>query len=236
MLIGTEATALLQKSAVVIFGLGGVGSYAAEATARAGVGKICLVDGDVVAESNLNRQLGCSVVHGRQEQGAGHERTHCGISKEIRTETMEFFYTEETADRIDLAEFDYIIDAIDMVSAKLLLIEQANRQNVPIISAMGTGNKLDPTAFMTADIYETSVCPLCRVMRRELRKRGIERLKVVYSQEEPISPREEGEAADGRRQTPGSVSFVPPVAGMILAGEVIKALGQTAPAGQLRNI
>lgn len=228
MLIGTEATALLQKSAVVIFGLGGVGSYAAEATARAGVGKICLVDGDVVAESNLNRQLvALSSTVGKSKARVMSERI-ADISKEIRTETMEFFYTEETADRIDLAEFDYIIDAIDMVSAKLLLIEQANRQNVPIISAMGTGNKLDPTAFMTADIYETSVCPLCRVMRRELRKRGIERLKVVYSKEEPISPREEGEAADGRRQTPGSVSFVPPVAGMILAGEVIKALGQTA--------
>ena len=141
MLIGTEATVLLQKSAVVIFGLGGVGSYAAEATARAGVGRICLVDGDVVAKSNLNRQLvALSSTVGKSKARVMSERI-ADISKEIRTETMEFFYTEETADRIDLAEFDYIIDAIDMVSAKLLLIERANRQGVPIISAMGTGKQ-----------------------------------------------------------------------------------------------
>lgn len=216
----------LKAARVALFGVGGVGSYAAEALARSGIGALLLVDADEVSLSNINRQL--VALHST----VGMKKTQVmldrilDINPEICVEQAQLFYTAENADEIDIAQFDYIIDAIDTVSSKLTLIERAYRANIPIISSMGAGNKLDPTKFQVSDIYKTSVCPLARVMRHELKKRGIERLKVVYSTEEPIKPSET--ETDKGRHIPGSVSFVPSVAGLIIAGEVIKhiALGE----------
>ncbi len=209
MLLGQEALERLQKARVAVFGLGGVGGHAAEALVRCGVGAVELIDGYV-----YSRQLFATTdTLGMSKAQAAGERLRA-INPGAEIGEHPFFYTPDTADQLDFTEFDYILDCIDMVTGKLAIIERACREGVPIISAMGAGNKLDPTAFRTADIYETSVCPLARVMRRELRKRGIERLRVVYSQEEPRSTPE----------TPGSVSFVPPVVGLIMAGEAVKEL------------
>ena len=222
LIIGEAATEKLKSSAVAIFGIGGVGSFAAEAIARGGIGRICLIDNDTVAKSNINRQLiALNSTIGRRKAEVMAERIR-DIAPDANVVSKCIFYGEATKDEIDLGIFDYVIDAIDTVSAKLLLIEEAQKAGTPIICAMGAGNKLDPTRFEVADIYDTSVCPLCRVMRKELRQRGIDRLKVVYSKEEPREHLMETENAPGKRQTPGSVSFVPPVMGMIIAGEVIK--------------
>lgn len=221
LLLGREALLKLKKSKVIVFGVGGVGSFVCEALARSGVGTIAMVDSDKVCESNINRQIiALSSTIGTAKVKVMAERI-LDINPQCNVVTYECFYTKDK--EIDVAGFDYIVDAVDTVTSKLVLIEEADRLEIPIISSMGTGNKLDPTRFEIADISKTSVCPLARVMRRELKIRGITHLKVLYSKEEPIKPAE-SLADASRRQIPGSVSFVPPVAGMIIAGEVIKDL------------
>ena len=226
LILGQQAIGQLQASRVALFGLGGVGGYALEALARAGVGELHLIDNDCFGLSNLNRQLlATHSTVGRPKVDVARERV-ADINPQAKVFTYPLFFTPETADSLDFHNFDYVIDAIDTVSGKLCLIQKATEAGVPVISCMGTGNKLDPTAFQVSDLSKTAMCPLARVMRRELGKRGIKHMKVVYSQEEPLSPVgwEEEAAAIGKRQIPGSVSFVPGAAGLILAGEVIKDL------------
>ena len=226
LLLGEEALSRLEGARVAVFGLGGVGGYTVEALARAGIGKLDLIDSDTVSLSNRNRQiLATRSTLGLPKTEAAKQRV-LDINEEAQVTTWELFYNADTADMIDLGMYDYIVDAIDTVTAKLLLIQRAHEAGTPIISCMGTGNKLDPTAFQVTDISKTSMCPLARVMRKELGKRGIKHLKVVYSQEEAMTPHgaEEEMAALGKRQIPGSVSFVPGAAGLILAGEVIRDL------------
>ena len=226
LLLGEEALSRLERARVAVFGLGGVGGYTVEALARAGIGRLDLIDSDTVSVSNRNRQiLATRSTLGLPKTEAARRRV-LDINEEAQVTTWELFYNADTADRIDLSKYDYIVDAIDTVTAKLLLIQRAYDAGTPVISCMGTGNKLDPTAFQVADISKTAMCPLARVMRKELGKRGIKHLKVVYSQEEAMTPHgaEEEMAALGKRQIPGSVSFVPGAAGLILAGEVIRDL------------
>ncbi len=215
MLIGEDGVNRLRQSSVIIFGVGGVGSYVTEGLARAGIGSITVVDKDYIDITNINRQI--PALHstvGRPKAEVIAERIR-DINPECMVVAEECFFLPDTADRFDFSEYDHVIDAIDNVTGKIALAEKAFREGTPIISSMGTGNKLDPTAFRVADIEKTRVCPLARVMRHELRKRGVHGLKVVYSEEEPVKT--------GSR-TPGSVSFVPSVAGLIIAGEVIKSL------------
>lgn len=234
MLLGAEGMERLAASRVAVFGIGGVGGHCAEALARSGVGAIDLYDDDRVCLSNLNRQaVALHSTLGRYKVDVMRERV-LDINPAARVRAERLFYGPETADGVNLAACDYVVDAIDTVTAKLELICRCAACGTPVISSMGAANKLDPTAFEAADIYATSGCPLARVMRRELRKRGIASLRVVYSREEARAPladaaRPEPDAAHPKRQTPGSVAFVPPVAGLILAGEVIRALagGQT---------
>ncbi len=237
LLLGKAAMEQLYQAHVAVFGIGGVGAFAAEALARSGVGAISLFDDDCVCLTNINRQLiATRSTIGKKKVEVMRERI-LDINPKCKVEANECFYGPETADAYDLSRYTYMIDAIDTVSSKLLLIERAYASNVPIISCMGAGNKLDPTRFEVADIYKTSVCPLARVMRRELRARKIPTLKVVYSREEVLTPiEEEGNSCKShcvcppdtkrkctiRRQVPGSVAFVPSVAGLILAGEVVK--------------
>ena len=214
-LIGSEAIEKLKKARVAVFGIGGVGSYVVEALARSGVGSLDLIDNDNVAESNLNRQL--VALHstlGKPKVLVAKERV-IDINPNIQVNVHQCFYLPEESDKFPFEEYDYIVDAIDTVKAKISLVEEANKANTPIICSMGTGNKLDPSRFEISDISKTSVCPLAKVMRVELRKRGINHLKVLYSKEEPVNV--------GSR-TPASISFVPSVAGLIIAGEVIKDL------------
>jgi len=231
MLLGKQAMETLAAARVAVFGIGGVGGFAAEALARAGVGAIDLFDDDKVCRTNINRQL--IALHstiGRKKVEVMRERI-LDINPNCEVTAHECFYGADNADACDLSKYDYVVDAIDTVSSKLVLIERAYAAGTPLISCMGAGNKLDPTRLEVSDIYKTSVCPLARVMRKELKARGIPALKVVYSREEAITPAEE-EEADGsaaapihkKRRTPGSVSFVPPVAGFILAGEVVRDL------------
>ena len=230
LLLGAEAMEKLQNSRVAVFGVGGVGGFAVEALARSGVGALDLIDDDTVSESNINRQI--IALHstvGRAKVEVAAERVR-DINPHCSVRTFKTFFMPETADQFDFSQYDYVIDAIDTVSGKIALVMQAKAAGVPIISSMGAGNKLDPTAFCVADIYKTSVCPLARVMRRELKKRGVERLKVVYSEEEALTPLDDEIAEHSihqKRQTPGSVAFVPSVAGLILAGEVVKDLTTT---------
>ena len=224
MLLGEDAVERLAGARVAVFGLGGVGGYVVEALCRAGVGALDLIDKDEISLSNLNRQL--LATHdtvGMPKTQAARQRI-AQINPACVVREFAMFYLPETADALDFRDYDYIVDAVDTVAAKLALVQRAAECGTPIISCMGTGNKLDPTAFQVADISKTSMCPLARVMRRELGRRGIRHLKVVYSQEEAIKPTgwEEEAAALGKRQIPGSVSFVPGAAGLILAGEVIK--------------
>ena len=220
-LLGSAAVEQLERSTVAVFGVGGVGSYACEALARAGVGHFLLIDNDVVSKTNINRQL--VALHstiGMQKVEVMRARI-LDINPEADVAVYPMFYTAETAGEIALDGVDYIVDAIDTVSAKLALVERAVRQNTPIISAMGAGNKLDPLGFVVSDISRTEGCPLARVMRRELRARGITHLKVVWSREEPKVPIDDGETPpEGRRQVPGSLPFVPSVAGLVIASEV----------------
>ena len=226
MLLGRDAIIKLQNARVAVFGLGGVGGYAVEALARSGVGSLDLIDSDIVSISNLNRQiLAAHSTVGMLKVDAARQRV-LDINPDCVVRAYPIFYTPETADSFDFTRYDYIVDAIDTVTGKLALVERAVAVNKPIICCMGTGNKLDASAFQVADISKTTMCPLARVMRKELSKRGIRHLKVVYSQEEAITPTgwEEEAAALGKRQIPGSVAFVPGAAGLLLAGEVVRDL------------
>jgi tRNA A37 threonylcarbamoyladenosine dehydratase len=224
MLLGSEAVARLRNARVAVFGIGGVGGYTVEALARSGVGQLDLVDNDSVSVSNINRQiLATHSTVGLPKVEAARKRI-LDINPECIVRTYQMFYLPETADQFDFTQYDYIVDAIDTVTGKLQLVQRAVEAGTPIICCMGTGNKLDASAFEVADISKTTMCPLARIMRKELSKRGIKHLKVVYSREEALTPTgwEEEAAALGKRQIPGSVAFVPGVAGLILAGEVIK--------------
>ena len=226
MLLGSEAIRRLQKARVAVFGLGGVGGYAVEALARSGVGSLDLIDSDTVSVSNLNRQLlATHSTVGMLKVDAARNRV-LDINPDCIVRTYPVFYTPDTAGQFDFTQYDYIVDAIDTVTGKLALVERAKAADTPIICSMGTGNKLDASAFRVADISKTAMCPLARVMRKELSKRGIRHLKVVYSQEEALPPTgwEEEAAALGKRQIPGSVAFVPGAAGLLLAGEVVRDL------------
>lgn len=234
MLLGEHALDVLAHARVAVFGIGGVGGMAAEALARSGIGAIDLVDSDTVDTTNLNRQIVATTdVIGQPKvqvmaERIAHINPHCTVTPHV------CFYLPETADQFDFSEYDYVVDAVDTVTAKLQLIEAALEAGTPIVSSMGTGNKLDPTAFRVADIYDTRVCPLAKIMRKECRKRGIDHLKVVYSEEEPLQPNDATAGAQlepsPRRSTPGSVAFVPPAAGLALASVVVRDLIEHATA------
>lgn len=244
LLLGSDGIEKLQGSKVAVFGVGGVGSYTAEALARSGVGSFVLVDDDKICLTNINRQLHAAhSTIGKYKVDVMAERL-LDINPKAQIEKKQTFYTPENGAELIPEDCDYIIDAIDTVTAKLDLIVRAQKMGIPVISCMGAGNKLDPTRLEVADIYETSVCPLAKVIRKELRQRGVESLKVVYSKELPLKPMEtEGTSCKYhcvcppgtvrkctiRRAVPGSVSFVPPVAGLIIAGEVIKDLAGIRP-------
>lgn len=226
-ILGEEGFSRLTAAAIAVFGLGGVGSHCAEALARSGVGTLFLIDSDVVAPSNINRQsIALISTIGRKKTDVLKEKI-ADINPDCRVFTCDSFVLPENTEEI-FASFpcrpDYIIDAIDTVSAKLSLVTYARRNSIPILCSMGTGNKLHPELFRIADIYSTSVCPLCRVMRRELKKRDIPALKVLYSEEVPLTPQSEGEQKSSGRPAPASIAFVPPVAGLLIAGEVIREL------------
>jgi len=239
LLIGKEGVNKLKNSKVAIFGIGGVGTYAIEGLVRAGVGKFVLIDDDCICLTNINRQIhAIRKTIGMTKVEVMRDRI-IDINPKSEVKTIRKFYLPECADEFMFDDYDYIIDAIDTVTAKISLVLQAKDKNTPIISAMGAGNKMDPTRFEVSDIYKTSVCPLAKVMRKELRVLGIESLKVVYSKELPIKPRENDENScsqncicpegtvrkcSDKRMVPGSISFVPSVAGLIIAGEVIKDL------------
>ena len=226
-MVGCDAVETLRNSHVAVFGIGGVGSFTAEALARAGIGELTLVDADVVAVSNINRQLvALTSTVGKAKVEVMRDRI-LDINPQARVHCKRLFFGSESSAIFDFAAFDYVVDAVDSVSAKLELITVCKAATVPVISCMGAGNKLDPTRFEVADIARTSVCPLAKVVRRELQKRGVEDVKVVYSKEPPLPVCAEAAEADGggRKVAPGSISFVPSVAGLILAGEVIKNIG-----------
>lgn len=241
LLFGKEAMDKLKGSRVAVFGIGGVGGYAVEALARSGVGTLDLIDDDKICITNLNRQIFTTrSTVGKYKVDVAETRVH-DICPNIKVNTYKCFYMPDTADAFDFSEYDYIIDAIDTVTGKLEIIKRAKALDIPVISSMGAGNKLDPTAFRVADIYQTKVCPLAKVMRYELRKLGIKNLKVVYSEEKPIRPIEDMEIScqnhcvcppgtvrkcTVRRDIPGSNAFVPSVVGLIIAGEVIKDLAK----------
>lgn len=234
LVFGKEAMDRLKGSRVAVFGVGGVGGYTVEALARSGVGAIDIIDNDKVCLTNINRQIiATGKTVGKYKVDVAKERIE-EINPDCKVTAFRTFYMPETADRFDLTQYDYVVDAIDTVTGKIALIENAKKAGTPIISSMGAGNKVDPTAFEVADIYKTSVCPLARVMRYELKRRGIKKRKVVYSKEKPIPPivdedpngengcLSKADKVPGKRQVPGSTAFVPSVAGLIIAGEVIK--------------
>ncbi|SFG33882.1 tRNA threonylcarbamoyladenosine dehydratase [Oribacterium sp. WCC10] len=237
LLLGVEAMEILQHSRVIVFGVGGVGGYVAEVLARSGVGSIDLVDNDTVSVTNINRQLiATTKTVGKYKVDVMADRIH-EINPECNVSVHKTFYLPENSDSFDFKQYDYVVDAIDTITAKIQLIVACNEAGTPVMSSMGAGNKLDPTKFQVADIYRTSVDPLARVMRRELKKRNIKHLKVVYSTEESTRPIQEPQEAkildeikivekktDRRKDVPGSVAFVPSVAGIIIGGEVIKDL------------
>ncbi len=223
MLIGKDALEKLKNSRVAVFGVGGVGGYVVEALARSGVGNIDLIDCDTVSESNVNRQIiATHKTIGKQKTDVAKQRI-LEINPLAKVNIFNIFILPENINEFDFSCYDYIVDAIDTVSGKIAIIEQCNTLNIPVISSMGTGNKLDPTKFEITDIYKTSVCPLARVMRTEMKKRGIKKLKVLYSKEQPIKP-ENPQTNENGKAIPGSISFVPSVAGLIIGGEVIKDL------------
>ena len=223
LLIGKEAVEKLNKSKVAIFGIGGVGSFVVEGLARAGVGKFILIDHDIVSETNLNRQLiATTKTIGMLKVEVAKTRI-LEINPNAKVEIIKEFFMPDSKEFFNNS-IDYIVDAIDTVTAKIELIQRANKLNIPIISCMGTGNKLNPNQFEITDIYKTSVCPLAKVMRKELKQRGIEKLKVLYSKEEPIKLKNLEINEENKKQVPGSISFVPSVAGLLISGEVIKDL------------
>ena len=220
LLLGKASVERLARKRVAVFGVGGVGGFVCEGLVRAGIGAIDIVDKDIVAISNINRQL--IALHstvGKNKVDVLEERLK-DINKNLIIKKYKCFFLPETSETFDFREYDYVVDAIVTVTGKIELILKAKEAGVPIISAMGAGNKLEPAGFQVSDIYKTSVCPLARVMRRELKKRGVDKLKVVYSKEEPIKP----QFGEGEEVVPGSISFVPPVVGLIIAGEVVKDL------------
>lgn len=222
MLIGKDSVATLNNSRVAVFGAGGVGGYVIEALARSGVGAIDIIDNDIVSESNINRQIiALRSTIGSLKTEIARKRV-LDINPDCKVTLFETFVLPENIDSFDFSCYDYIVDAIDTVSGKLAIIEKAYKEGIPVISSMGTGNKLDPTKFAITDINKTSVCPLARVMRYELKKRGVKKLKVLFSTEEPIKPNAEKD--ERGKIPPGSISFVPSVAGLIIGGEVIKDL------------
>lgn len=239
LLIGDEAMQKLNASRVAVFGVGGVGGYTVEALVRSGIGAIDIIDDDKVCLTNINRQIIATTdTIGKYKVDVAEERIK-SINPDCKVYKHQTFYSNETANEFDFSKYDYVVDAIDTVTGKIELVMQADKAKTPIICSMGAGNKLDPTAFEVADIYKTSVCPLARVMRHELKKRGIKKLKVVYSKEKPITPVDDmaiscktncicppgtERKCTQRRQVPGSTAFVPSVAGLIIAGEVIKDL------------
>lgn len=226
LLIGAEALERIRKATVMVFGVGGVGSHCIEALARSGVGKLILIDNDTVSLTNINRQsIALHSTVGRYKTEVMKKKI-ADICPEIQVETYEMFVLPENLESLFVEKPDYIVDAIDTVTAKIAIVQLAQRMDIPIISSMGTGNKLHPELFEIADLSKTSVCPLCKVMRKELKARGIYHLKVLYSKEQPIdvSARDSGEEKGQRRSLPGSISFVPPTAGLLIAGEVIREL------------
>lgn len=239
LLVGKEAMDRLANARVAIFGIGGVGGYVVEALARSGVGTLDLIDDDKICLTNLNRQIiATRSTIGKYKVDVAKARV-LDINPKAVVNTYQTFYVPETAEQFDFSQYDYVVDAIDTVTGKINLVMQAEQTHTPIISSMGAGNKMEPTAFRVADIYKTSVCPLAKVMRRELKKRGIKKLKVVYSEEKPLTPIEDESISckshcvcppgtvrkcTQRRQVPGSNAFVPSVVGLIIAGEVIKDL------------
>ena len=239
LLLGQEGMEKLFQARVAVFGIGGVGGYTVEALARSGVGTLDLIDDDRICLTNLNRQIFAThKTVGQYKVDIAQQRI-LEINPKAVVHTYKTFYAPQTAELFDFSQYDYVVDAIDTVTGKLQLVEQAEKAGVPIISSMGAGNKMDPTAFEVADIYETSVCPLARVMRKELKKRGIKKLKVVYSKEPPMTPIDDmaiscrtncicppgtARKCTQRRQVPGSNAFVPSVVGLIIAGEVVKDL------------
>ena len=226
LLIGSEGMERLRGASVLVFGVGGVGSHCIEALARSGIGHLIMVDNDTVSLTNINRQsIALHSTVGQYKTKVMKEKIR-DIDPAIRVDTYETFVLPDNVETVFREQPDYVIDAIDTVTAKLAVIEYAQERGIPVISSMGTGNKLHPELFEITDISKTSVCPLCRVMRRELKARGIAHLKVVYSKEKPVdtSGRETGEDPGARRSVPGSISFVPPAAGLLIAGEVIREL------------
>ena len=239
LLLGVDAMNKLKNSRVAVFGIGGVGGYSVEALARSGVGAVDLIDDDKVCLTNINRQIIADVkTIGKYKVDVARDRI-LSINPRCKVTTYQCFYLPQNAKDFDFSQYDYVIDAVDTVTAKINLVMQANENEVPVISSMGAGNKLDPTAFVVSDIYKTDVCPLAKVMRRELKKRNIKKLKVVYSKEKPLVPIEDESIScrshcvcppgaerkcTDRRAIPGSVAFVPSVVGLIIAGEVIKDL------------
>lgn len=237
MLVGDEPLAGLSSAKVAVFGVGGVGGFCVEALARAGIGALDLYDDDTVSESNLNRQIAALHSTIGQPKAQVMARRVLDINPDCQVKAIQMFYLPANSGQVDLSQYDYVVDCIDTVAAKLDLVERCTTLQVKIISAMGSGNKLDPTAFVVTDISKTQGCPLARVMRKELRKRGIHHLKVVYSTEEPRSPIQPAQAeapagtdtrpgTTARRDTPGSISFVPAAAGLVLASAVVRELGQ----------
>lgn len=226
MLLGSDGMARLSQARVAVFGIGGVGGYAVETLARSGIGALDLIDHDTVSVSNLNRQIiATRRTIGMRKVDAARERIG-DINPDCVVRTYPVFYLPENATQFDFTQYDYIVDAVDTVTAKLMLVQEAKRAGTPIISSMGTGNKLDPSALTITDISKTSFCPLARIMRRELRKRGITELTVVYSTEEALTPHgaEEEAAQLGKRQIPGSTAFVPAAAGLLAASHVVRQL------------
>ncbi|MBS1456402.1 MAG: tRNA threonylcarbamoyladenosine dehydratase [Clostridia bacterium] len=239
LIFGSDAMKKLANSRVAVFGIGGVGGYTVEALVRSGIGTIDLIDDDKVCLTNINRQIFATrKTVGKYKVDVAEERIH-EINPDTVVNTYKTFYAPETSDQFDFSKYDYVVDAIDTVTGKIALVMNANAAGTPIISSMGAGNKVDPTAFEVADIYKTSVCPLAKVMRYELKRRGIKKLKVVYSKEQPLAPIDDMSIScrahcicppgtvrkcTQRRQVPGSNAFVPSVVGLIIAGEVIKDL------------
>ena len=228
LLLGNEGMEKLKNARVAVFGLGGVGGYVVEALARSGIGALELIDHDTISITNINRQLLATAKNIGQSKAEAARQRALDINPEISVTVRELFFGPDTADQFDFSRYSYVVDAIDTVTGKLALVTASKAAGVPIISSMGTGNKLDPTKFQIADITKTSVCPLARIMRKECAKRGIKHLKVLFSTEDPIpsdpAALSDEELPEGRRALPGSVAFVPSVAGLIIAGEVIKDL------------
>ena len=222
LLVGKEGINKLKESKIIVFGVGGVGSFVVEALTRAGVGNLVLVDNDTVCISNLNRQIHATQATVGSVKVEAMKARVLSINPNCNVEAKQFYINADNIEEVITDDIDYVVDAIDTVTSKLALAKYCYEKGIKIISSMGTGNKMDPTLFRVTDIYKTKVCPLAKVMRSELKKRGVKKLKVVYSEEIPMTPNKGEAVPSAKRQTPGSISFVPPVAGMIIGGEVIK--------------